>query len=81
MILDVASTGVLPVERDGLSKSPQVDFAMVATMNPEEGPLRPQLLDRFGLMVQVENEDSSERRLEILDAVLRLDEGKSSQFL
>lgn len=76
IILDVASTGVLPVERDGISKSPQVDFALVATMNPEEGPLRPQLLDRFGLMVQVENEDSSERRLEILDAVLKLDEAR-----
>ena len=74
IILDVTSTGVLPVEREGISKSVRTDFGLVATMNPEEGQLRPQLLDRFGLMVEVEAEASSERRLEILDAVLRLDE-------
>jgi len=76
IIMDVTSTGVLPVEREGISKSVRTDFGLVATMNPEEGQLRPQLLDRFGLMVEVEAEASSERRLEILDAVLRLDEAR-----
>jgi len=84
IILDVTSTGILPVEREAISKSLQLDFALVATMNPEEGQLRPQLLDRFGLMVQVDEEDSTERRLEILDTVLRLDEARyhgQSQWL
>jgi magnesium chelatase subunit I len=76
IILDVTSTGILPVEREAISKLLRLDFALVATMNPEEGQLRPQLLDRFGLMVQVDDEGSSERRLEILDAVLRLDEAR-----
>ena len=76
VILDVTSTGILPVEREAISKSLELDFTLVATMNPEEGQLRPQLLDRFGLMVQVHEEDSTERRLEILDTVLRLDEAR-----
>jgi magnesium chelatase subunit I len=76
IILDVTSTGILPVEREAISRQLQLDFALVATMNPEEGQLRPQLLDRFGLMVEVENEADAERRLEILDAVLQLDEAR-----
>jgi magnesium chelatase subunit I len=56
IILDVTSTGVLVVQREGQSEQKRVNFTLVGTMNPEEGGLRPQLLDRFGLMVNVEAE-------------------------
>ncbi|MFE6287370.1 AAA family ATPase [Streptomyces sp. NPDC057877] len=50
IILDVVSTGVLSVQREGLATAKHLSFGLVGTMNPEEGGLRPQLLDRFGLM-------------------------------
>jgi len=52
-LLDVAVSGVNRVERDGLSHTHPARFVLVASMNPEEGELRPQLLDRFGLSVDV----------------------------
>lgn len=54
-LLDAAASGINTVERDGVSYSHATRFALIGTMNPEEGELRPQLLDRFGLMVQLEN--------------------------
>lgn len=53
VLLDVAAMGVNAVQRDGLAISHPARFALVGTMNGEEGDLRPQLLDRFGLMVEV----------------------------
>lgn len=53
VLLDTAATGELHVERDGVSFTDRVRFVLVGTMNPEEGELRPQLLDRFGLAVDV----------------------------
>ena len=52
-LLDVAVSGVNRVERDGLSHTHPARFVLVGSMNPEEGELRPQLLDRFGLAVEV----------------------------
>lgn len=52
-LLDVSASGVNRVERDGLSHTHPARFVLVASMNPEEGELRPQLLDRFGLSVDV----------------------------
>lgn len=52
-LLDVSVSGVNRVERDGLSHSHPARFVLVGSMNPEEGELRPQLLDRFGLAVEV----------------------------
>src|SRR6266542_29301 len=52
-ILDAAASGIHRVEREGLSVVHQARFLLVGTMNPEEGELRPQLLDRFGLAVEV----------------------------
>jgi Mg-chelatase subunit ChlI len=52
-LLDVAVSGVNRLERDGLSHTHPAQFVLVASMNPEEGELRPQLLDRFGLSVDV----------------------------
>ncbi|PSM38388.1 magnesium chelatase [Streptomyces dioscori] len=61
VILDVVSTGVLSVQREGLANAKHVSFGLVGTMNPEEGWLRPQLLDRFGLMVAAQQQDSDTR--------------------
>lgn len=53
LLLDAAAMGRSTVERDGISVAHAASFVLVGTMNPEEGELRPQLLDRFGLTVQV----------------------------
>lgn len=74
IILDVASTGILNVELEGQDeKNKQIDFCLVGTMNPSEGGLRPQLLDRFGLMVEVTTEGDETIRSEILRNVLTYD--------
>lgn len=73
IILDVASTGVLVVEREAGKELKEVRFVLVGTMNPEEGMLRPQLLDRFGLMVTAEPRQGVAERKEILKAVLDFD--------
>jgi magnesium chelatase subunit D len=52
-LLDAAASGEVAIERDGVSVTQAARFLLVGTMNPEEGELRPQLLDRFGLGVQV----------------------------
>jgi Mg-chelatase subunit ChlI len=53
VLLDVAASGVNRVEREGVSASHPSRFVLIGSMNPEEGELRPQLLDRFGLAVDV----------------------------
>ena len=53
VLLDAAATGSTSVEREGISLRHASSFLLVGTMNPEEGELRPQLLDRFGLCVPV----------------------------
>jgi len=74
IILDATSTGVLVVQRDGKNTPPtQLHFTLVGTMNPEEGSLRPQLLDRFGLMVRVKAEEKLDKRRQILQTVLQFD--------
>jgi magnesium chelatase subunit I len=72
IILDVTSTGILVVEREGRTSKSEVHFTLVGTMNPSEGGLRPQLLDRFGLMVDVVTE-GSDMRSQILQTVLDYD--------
>jgi magnesium chelatase subunit I len=88
MILDVSSTGILVIQREGLRLNKAVSFTMVGTMNPEEGGLRPQLLDRFGLMVNVTNESREDVRTEILQTMIAYDQasfelsrGGSSEYL
>ena len=56
LLLDAAATGVLRIERDGFSLAEPTGFVLVGTMNPEEGHVRPQLMDRFGLCVKVQAE-------------------------
>jgi magnesium chelatase subunit D len=67
VILDAAASGVNVVERDGVSFAHEARIMLVGTMNPEEGELRPQLLDRFGLCVAIENDDDLDRRVEIIE--------------
>ncbi|MDU0477939.1 AAA family ATPase [Staphylococcus chromogenes] len=66
VLLDAASTGAVTVERDGISHSAPASFVLVGTMNPEEGELRPQLLDRFGLAVEVAASRDVSVRAEIM---------------
>jgi magnesium chelatase subunit I len=77
LILDATSTGYLAVQHEGQDRQIAVSFTLVGTMNPEEGGLRPQLLDRFGLMVDVRAEADQERRQKILQVVLALDEAEA----
>src|SRR5713101_1373240 len=67
VLLDAAAMGVNSVEREGVSFSHPSRFILVGTMNPEEGELRPQLLDRFGLCVDVEGIRDLDRRVEIVE--------------
>ena len=60
ILLDSAAMGVNTVEREGVSYSHPSRFVLVGTMNPEEGDLRPQLLDRFGLVVEIRGEQDLE---------------------
>ncbi|PYF81813.1 magnesium chelatase subunit D [Marinomonas alcarazii] len=65
-LLDVSASGVNRVERDGISHEHAARFLLVGTMNPDEGELRPQLKDRFGLMVELSNQYSLEERVQIV---------------
>jgi Mg-chelatase subunit ChlI/Mg-chelatase subunit ChlD len=65
-LLDAAATGWNVVEREGISVSHPSRFIFIGTMNPEEGELRPQLLDRFPLSVNVERMDSVEDRMQVV---------------
>jgi magnesium chelatase subunit D/magnesium chelatase subunit I len=66
IILDAAAMGVNYVEREGISYSHPSRFVLVGTMNPEEGDLRPQLIDRFGLSVEVTAERDAALRTEVM---------------
>jgi magnesium chelatase subunit I len=79
IILDVTSTGKLVVQREGINEQYDVRTTLVGTMNPEEGSLRPQLLDRFGLMVAVETITDRGQRRKILDHVLRFDQALAEE--
>jgi Mg-chelatase subunit ChlI len=67
VLLDAAAMGQNTVEREGVSVSHPARFILVGTMNPEEGDLRPQLLDRFGLCVDVEGIHDVRQRVEIVE--------------
>lgn len=67
LLLDVAVTGRNVVERESLSLAHPARFVLVGSGNPEEGELRPQLLDRFGLMVEVRTADDAAQRVEIVE--------------
>lgn len=66
LLLDAAAMGVAHVEREGVSVRHAARFLLVGTMNPEEGELRPQLLDRFGLTVEVRASRDPAERAEVV---------------
>ena len=71
VLLDSAAMGINTVEREGISFSHPANFVLVGTMNPEEGELRPQLLDRFGLCVDIKGIRDVTRRVELIKYRLR----------
>ncbi|WP_407688566.1 magnesium chelatase subunit D family protein [Mycobacterium sp. HUMS_1102779] len=66
VLLDAAAMGRVHVERDGISHSHEARFVLIGTMNPEEGELRPQLLDRFGLTVDVHASRDVDVRVQVI---------------
>jgi magnesium chelatase subunit D len=66
VLLDAAAMGRVHIERDGISHSHDARFVLIGTMNPEEGELRPQLLDRFGLTVEVRASRDIDVRMEVI---------------
>jgi magnesium chelatase subunit D len=73
LLLDAAAMGRSHVEREGVSVSHAASFLLVGTMNPEEGELRPQLLDRFGVTVEVHASRDPEQRAEVVRRRLAAD--------
>lgn len=74
LLLDAAAMGASYVEREGVSVRHAARFLLVGTMNPEEGELRPQLLDRFGLTVEVAASRETDERVEVVRRRLAYDE-------
>lgn len=73
LLLDAAATGTVSIERDGISLHHAARFVLIGTMNPEEGELRPQLLDRFGLTVEVAAPREPALRAEVVRRRLSFD--------
>ena len=73
LLLDSAAMGVNYIEREGVSFSHPAKFILVGSMNPEEGSLRPQLLDRFGLCVDIEGEKNVDIRMEVIERRMEFD--------
>ena len=69
ILLDSAAMGVNTIAREGISVSHPSRFILVGTMNPEEGEIRPQLLDRFGLSLDIRGMKGAEERIEVIDVV------------
>jgi magnesium chelatase subunit D len=65
-LLDAAASGINTVEREGVAISHPARFVLIVTMNPEEGEVRPQLLDRFGLFVSVQGLTQADERVEVV---------------
>ena len=74
LLLDSAAMGVNVVEREGISFSHPARFILVGTMNPEEGELRPQLLDRFSLCVEIKGIADTRARVEILERCVQFEQ-------
>ena len=68
ILLDAAAMGINIIEREGISIHHPANFILVGTMNPEEGNLRPQLLDRFGLSVNAEVILDIDKRIQVIEA-------------
>ncbi|MCL1879948.1 MAG: ATP-binding protein [Actinomycetia bacterium] len=80
ILLDSAAMGVNTVEREGVSYMHPARFMLVGTMNPEEGDLRPQLIDRFGLSVTVVGERDIDKRVSVIENRLRYEDDPDAFF-
>ncbi len=80
ILLDAASTGGYNLERDNVSSWLESRFCLIGTMNPEEGELRPQLLDRFGLSVRVTTPMDKNVRMKISDSRISYDDNASAFY-
>ncbi|MBC3366429.1 AAA family ATPase [Pseudomonas sp. SWRI154] len=78
LLLDVAASGTNLIERDGISHRHSARFVLIGTMNPEEGELRPQLLDRFGLNVVMNGHTAPSERGQIIRRRLDFDSDPAS---
>ncbi len=78
VLLDSAAMGVNTIEREGVSFSHPARFTLVGTMNPEEGELRPQLLDRFGLCVTIEGITNTDDRVAVMERRAAFDDHPES---
>ena len=84
VLLDAAAMGINTIEREGISFSHPASFLLIGTMNPEEGELRPQLLDRFGLSVYVKGIEDPRERVLVMERRIAFDqdpEGFCSMWL
>lgn len=81
VLLDSAAMGVNTIEREGVSFSHPAKFILVGTMNPEEGDLRPQLLDRFGMVVDVIGERDTEKRVQVIKRRLKYEKDNKAFIL
>src|SRR3970040_2189144 len=79
LLLDSAAMGVNIVEREGISFTHPARFILIGTMNPEEGDLRPQLLDRFALAVDINGIRDARQRVQIMERNLKF-EGNPDEF-
>src|SRR5262245_12717590 len=78
VLLDAAAMGTNTVEREGISVSHPARFILVGTMNPEEGELRPQLLDRFGLVVEITGIPEISGRVAVIERRMAYDADPAS---
>src|SRR6185312_15857186 len=78
LLLDVAVTGINKVEREGVSVEHPASFVLIGSGNPEEGELRPQLLDRFGLHAEVTTENYLQNRIDIIERRDRYDRDREA---
>ena len=78
LLLDVAVTGRNKVEREGVSVEHPASFVLIGSGNPEEGELRPQLLDRFGLHAEVKTENYLQNRIDIVERRERYDRDREA---
>ena len=76
-LLEVSQSGISRVEREGITFMHESLFILVGTMNPEEGGLRPQFLDRFGLFVEVLGSDDLYERINIIERRIQYEENPS----
>ena len=75
LLLDAAALGINIIEREGISFKHPAEFILIGSMNPEEGELRPQLLDRFGLCITVDSLPDPIQRLAVIRRQLEFEQG------